>query len=520
MQKFIKQFHLSSNDIFNFNDEFLKINPTFKGDKNGKLIVVTSINPTPEGEGKTSLLLGIVDAMNKFNKKTIGCLREPSIGPVFGLKGTATGGNESTLKNSDKINLHFTGDFHAITTANNLISAIIDNEIFFNSNLNIDPSRIIWKRCIDMNDRSLREIEIKINKNIHYKTGFNITAASDLMALFCLAKFPTDFRTKISNTIIAFSKNNNPIKIKDLQIENAIMKILNDAFWPNLTSTKYESPVLIHGGPFANIAHGCNSIIATRLAKTLANYVITECGFGSDLGFEKFMNIKMQNMNIFPDLAIVCATIKAIKYHGSAEKDINNELESGFKNLVFHVEHIRKYGIEPLVVLNIHKNDTKNDIIKFATLAKVNGIQFSFSEIYNQGPATGELLVKKILKMIDVNKNKKNYLYNVTKDNISTKIEKVCKQAYGAKKITIAPKVKEIIKKRNLQDYYICIAKTPYSLSSDATKINVPNNIEIKINDVEINYAAKTIVLICDKIYRMPGLNQKPKAKKFMTEKN
>lgn len=501
-------------NFINYYDKFYKVkNPP--RDKKGKLIVITSVNPTPKGEGKTTLLIGLVDAMNANGYQAIGCLRQPSLGPVFGMKGTATGGGESVLKDDAKINLGFTGDFDAITAANNLISTAIENEIYFDSKLNIDPQRICWKRCEDLNDRGLREIDIKIKEDINYNTGFNITAASDLMALFCLVNDKKEFKKKLSQTIVAFSKTNKPITISMLKIENAILAILEDALLPNVAFTKYQSPMIIHGGPFANIAHGCNSIIATNTALGLGDYVFTECGFGSELGFEKFMNIKMQTANMKPDGVIICATIKALMYHGQDDKDNIASLEKGFKNLLAHVEHVKQYGYEPLVVLNVNETDTTEELNRFMELCKKYNFNATQSNIYNAGPEKDtKVLTDKVVELAS-HENDVRYLYDVNKDSLRNKLDNITTFAYGANGYKVDKKVSAVLDNRDLQDYYICVSKTQYSLSSDPTKLNKPQNFYIEISDVAINYAAKMVVLICGNVFRMPGLNKEPRAKKF-----
>ena len=508
-----KKLNIKSTQYDNYFDKFLKLN-LIKNNKKSNLIVVTSINPTPVGEGKTTLLIGLVDAMNYHGYSCIGTLRQPSLGPVFGMKGTATGGGKSTLLDDNYINLHFTGDFHALTVANNLISTIIENEIFFNSKLNIDPKKILWKRCIDLNDRGLRNLEIKIKNDLFYNTSFDITAASDLMALFCLCNDIYDFKNKIDNTIVAYTKKNKPIKISELNISDAIIEILKQSFKPNLAQTKYHNPIIIHGGPFANIAHGCNSIIATNTAMNYADYVITECGFGSDLGFEKMMNIKMQTMNKMPNLVIICATIKALKYHGNNKNDIL-ALKEGFKNLYHHINNVRKYDLEPLVILNKNKIDSKQEVDEFINYCKQNNINYAISSIYNDGPSKNtKIIVDKIIKSVKTKPHKK-YLYDVNNDNLNTKLNKILECSYSANTIVISDKVKKILKDKNIQDYFICIAKTQYSLSSNPNDLNVPQNIKIEIKDYSINHAAKMIILLCDNIYRMPGLNKDPRAKNF-----
>lgn len=514
IEKVLDKLNIEKNNYEIYYNKFAKISHVnFDKHKNSKLIVVTSINPTPAGEGKTTLLIGLLDALNNCGYNTIGALREPSVGPIFGMKGTATGGGETRLENEDEINLNFTGDFHAITCANNLITTIIENEIYFNSSLEIDENKILWKRCIDLNDRGLREINIKLNNHKSYSTGFNITAASDLMALFCLVNDVHEFKQKLSNTIIAYNVKNKVIKIKDLELEDAIIKILERVFKPNLAYTSRFNPILIHGGPFANIAHGCNSLIATRTGLQLSDYVITECGFGSDLGFEKLMNIKMQISGLYPNLVIICATIKALKYHGSNKQNSDEQLELGFNNLIAHVEHVRSYNIEPIVILNIHNNDTQDEIKLFHELCDKNKIKSGQSDMYFNGMKNVQSLVKLVVE--NIKENKQKFLYDVNKDSLTTKIKNICKSAYHITDIEINKDVQKVLELSALQDYFICIAKTQYSLTSNPEILNYSKNGKIVINKVEINHAAKLVIPICGNIWKMPGLPKLPLAKNF-----
>lgn len=514
IEKILNKLNIKESNYETYFNKFAKVsNVDNNKHQHSKLIVVTSINPTPAGEGKTTLLIGLLDALNHCGYKAIGALREPSLGPVFGMKGTATGGGQTRLENEDEINLNFTGDFHAITSANNLITTIIENEIYFNSNLQIDENKILWKRCIDLNDRGLREINIKLNNGESYSTGFNITAASDLMALFCLVNNIDEFKEKLNNTLVAFDIKNNPIKIKDLELVDAIVQILHRALKPNLAYTSRLNPVLIHGGPFANIAHGCNSLIATKTGLQLSDYVITECGFGSDLGFEKLMNIKMQQSGLYPNLVIICATIKALKYHGSTNKNNIDQITFGFNNVIAHVQHVKSYNIEPLVILNIHEHDNQNEINLFHELCANNKIKSSQSDMYFNGMQNVQPLIKSVIENIKDNKPK--FLYDVNKDSLNTKIKNICKFAYHIENIEIDEIVMKVLKYNDLQDYFICIAKTQYSLTSDPTILNYCQDGKILINKVEINHAAKLVIPICGNIWKMPGLPKEPLAKNF-----
>lgn len=512
INKLAQHLMINSNDFENYFNKFGKIKiKNFK--HRGKLIVVTSINPTVSGEGKTSLLIGLVDALNSQGHLTIGALRQPSMGPNLGMKGGATGGGDSYLQHQDLINLNFTGDFHAISTANNLITTIIENEIYYNSKLNIDVNKILWNRCIDLDDRGLRALDIRINDNKHYQTKFNITAASDMMALFCLCEDAKDFKQRIGDTIIAYSTDNQPVCIKHLEIVDSIMAILQQALLPNLVATKYNNPVIVHGGPFANIAHGCNSLMATKTALSLGEYVITECGFGSDLGFEKFMNIKMQSSGLYPNLVIVCVTLNTLKHHGQIKSSNVDKIEFGFKNLLAHVKHINQYGLQPLIILNQYENDTDQEIKVFENLCKINSLTYQLSNIYAAGLKNAKAIADAITKNIKDYQPK--FLYNVQKDDLLNKIDSVCKNAYHATKIEMEPSLRKQIADLKCQDYFVCIAKTQYSLSSNSELLNWPNEVIVKIQSVEINHAARLVIPMCEKIWKMPGLPINPRAKNY-----
>lgn len=510
----LKKLKLNEHEYELYCNKFAKLDISYKS-TTSKLIVVTSINPTPAGEGKTTLLIGLVDAMNAHHLKTLGTLRQPSLGPVFGVKGTATGGGESALLDSDDINLHFTGDFHALTAANNLISTMIENEVYYQSKLNIDPQTIMWKRCLDLNDRGLREITVKIDKQHSYQTGFNITAASDLMALFCLVNNQAEFKSQLANTIVAYTTNHQPITIHDLQIEDAVMAILKNAFKPNLALTTNQNPILIHGGPFANIAHGCNSIIATKTALSLADYVVTECGFGADLGLEKFMNIKMQRANLYPSLIVICVTIKALKYHGQ-QTDANDlqQLVNGFENLKVHVAHVRAYHLEPLIILNVNQQDTSAEIETFEQTCKQLKFAYEISHMYHTGTAHTKSLVEHIQRALQTPVS--HFLYDLKHDSAQQKIAKIVNTAYHLHNITYAnPQLEAKLQDQAYKDYYVCLAKTQYSLSSDPSVLNCPSDGKIEITDLEINHAAKLLIPICGKIWKMPGLPLTPRAKNY-----
>lgn len=510
-------------EIINANSGFHKFNidiqKNIKNKKNSNLILVTSINPTPTGEGKTTTLIGLNDCMNYFGRKSLACLREPSMGPYFGIKGSATGSGKNSLLNPDKINSCFTGDFFAIETANNLIVTILENLIYFQEDNDIDIETISWKRCIDINDRSLREISYKIkDKNI--KAEFTITAASKLMALFCLSKNKEDFIIKLENTIIAKTKNDKDIYVKDLKIKDALISIMDDALNPNIVLSSYKNPVLIHGGPFANIAHGCNSFIATNVALSKANFVFTEAGFGADLGAEKFINIKCREFNIKPSLAIITVTVKALKYHGGVKLDDLNTpnlqaIEKGFSNLEKHVESIKSFNLPFCVVINKFNNDTNQELNLLKKLCLKKQIDCEISTTWQNGPSKNLKLVKLIERNISKN-YKINFTYDLKDDSI-LKMEKVAKIIYGAEGINLSNKAKAKLEhyKNQIKDYYICFAKTPFSISSNPNLLGRPKNFYIDIDDFEINSAVKFLIPLTSKIFMMPGLSREPNAQRI-----
>lgn len=495
---------------------FHKVKKNNLNKKNSHLILVTSINPTPAGEGKTTTLIGINDSLNYFNKSSIACLRQPSMGPFFGIKGGATGSGECEIQHPNKINCGFTGDFYEIEAANNLISAIIENEIYFNSDLKIDKNKIFWKRCIDVNDRSLRKINYEVTKNETIDTFFTITAASNLMALFCLAKSKQDFKTRLENTIVAMNINNEPVYVKDLNIIDSLMMILDNALDPNLAFSKHNSPILIHGGPFANIAHGCNSVIATEIGLSQFDYVLTEAGFGADLGAEKFLNIKCRDANLVPSLVVIAVTLKAVKHHGGDKKGLEKIIK-GFENVVKHISTIKSFKLNYCIVINKFNDDDPVELEYLKSLCDAQ-CDSEISNMWSEGPNTSKNICDMIIENCK-NNNSINFTYNLLDEN-TTKIEKICKTVYGASKVNFS---ENVIKKlqdnqKYIKDYYVCCAKTPYSLSADQTLIGCPTNFNIDINDVEINHAAKFIIPILSKIFLMPGLPKEPNAKRIKYE--
>ena len=506
--------------IAKINFEYLE---TLKNKKDGKLILVTAITPTPAGEGKTTVSVGLSDGINKIGKKSIVCLREPSLGPSFGMKGGAAGGGYAQVVPMEQINLHFTGDFHAITSAHNLLSALIDNHIYWGNKLNIDEKKIVWKRVMDMNDRALRVVNINtkgVVKNFFREDGFDITVASEVMAIFCLSNNLKDLEKKIGNITIAYNKNNEPIYAKDLNAQGPMTVLLKEAIRPNVAQTLENNPALIHGGPFANIAHGCNSVIATKAALKLSDYVVTEAGFGADLGAEKFMDIKCRKANLKPSCVVIVATIRALKMHGGVEKeDLKKEnveaLKKGFVNLERHINNVKKFGVETIVAINHFITDTDNEIKVLKEYCDSIDVQVSKCTHWSDGGEGTKDLAKKVVE-ISENSNPDNFkfLYDEN-DALWNKVEKIAKDIYKASKITADENVKEQIKifeKNGYGKLPVCIAKTQYSFSIDSKLKGAPSDHEIPIREVRLSSGAEFIVFICGSIMTMPGLPKVPAA--------
>ena len=490
--------------------------------KNGKLILVTAINPTPLGEGKTTASIGLADGLNKIGKKAILALREPSLGPVFGIKGGATGGGYSQVAPMEDINLHFTGDIHAITTANNLLSAMIDNHIFHGNELQI--KKVVWKRCVDLNDRALRKVKIGLSgeKNmVSREDGFDITVASEIMAILCLSKDMDDLKRRLGNIIIGYNNENEPVTCRDLKAEGSLTVILKDAMNPNIVQTIENNPAIIHGGPFANIAHGCNSVVATNLARKLGDYVVTEAGFGADLGAEKFLNIKCRKMGISPDCVVIVATLKALKYHGGATKqDCSNEnieaLKIGIHNLKKHLENIKSFGVNPIVAINKFTNDTEKELNILQQ--ELEGIaEYSLLENWAKGGEGAVDLAEKVTKICEKEHSFKN-TYEL-KDSLKTKIEKLAKTIYGADNVEYTEEAEEQIKKIDENEVAsnspICVAKTQYSISDDKEKLGYPKEYDVLIRDIKIYNGAGFITVYLGNIITMPGLPKKPNYEKI-----
>lgn len=490
----------------------------------GKVVLVTAMSPTPAGEGKSTVTVGLADAFQHINQNVMVALREPALGPTFGIKGGATGGGYAQVLPMEDINLHFNGDFHAITTANNALSAFIDNHIHQGNELGIDQRRIEWKRVLDMNDRALRQVIVGIGgptQGVPREDGFNITVASEIMAILCLSTGIKDLKESISKITIGYTRDRQPVTVKDLGVEGALAMILKDAIKPNLVQTIEGTPALIHGGPFANIAHGCNSIIATEIARDLADIVVTEAGFGSDLGAEKFLNIKSRKANFEPDAVVIVATIRALKMHGGVAKDQLKEenvvaLKAGIKNLERHVENIRKFGVEPVVALNAFIHDTDAEFEFVQQWAKENGVRLSLTEVWEKGGKGGTDLAEKVLEVIREPKQFKR-LYELEMP-LEEKIEKIVKEIYGGSKVTFTSKAQKQLAqfKANGWDHYpVCMAKTQYSFSDDQTQLGAPSDFEITIRELEAKTGAGFIVALTGAIMTMPGLPKKPAALKM-----
>ncbi|MBQ2917393.1 MAG: formate--tetrahydrofolate ligase [Clostridia bacterium] len=499
-----------------------------KNSKDGKLILVTSINPTPLGEGKTTISIGLADGLSEIGKKPILALREPSLGPVFGIKGGATGGGYVQVAPMEEINLHFTGDIHAITSANNLLSAIIDNHIFQGNELEID--KVIWKRCVDLNDRALRKVQIALSgeKNaVPREDGFDITVASEIMAIFCLAEDLEDLKRRIGNIVIGYNKKGEEIKAKDLKAEGAMTVLLKDAFKPNLVQTLENTPAIIHGGPFANIAHGCNSVIATKMGMKLADYCITEAGFGADLGAEKFLDIKCRNLPKTPDAVVCVATIKALKYHGGMPiEDIKEEsieyLEKGIHNLLKHIDNLKNiYGLNVIVGINKYITDTDNEIEYLRSKLEEKGVNISLVEAWAKGGKGAIDLAKKIVKLCE---EKSDFTYCYEKeDSIKEKIEKIATKVYGAEGVEYTKEASEIIEnleKKGYGNMPVCIAKTQYSLSDDAKDLLCENPFKIHVRNVILKSGAGFVVILTGNIFTMPGLPKVPASEKIDIDEN
>lgn len=490
--------------------------------KNGKLVLVTAINPTPAGEGKTTTTIGLTDALNKIGKTCVAAIREPSLGPCFGVKGGAAGGGYAQVVPMEDLNLHFTGDFHAITSANNLLAAMLDNHIHQGNELRIDTNSIVWKRCLDMNDRNLRDIVIGIGSKANgvvREDGFIITVASEIMAVFCMATSLSDLRERLEKIIVAYNTDGEPVTAKDLNAVGAMVVLLKDAFKPNIVQTLENNMVFVHGGPFANIAHGCNSVRATQMALKLGDYAVTEAGFGADLGAEKFMDIKCRATGLKPDVAVIVATVRALKYNGGVKKPDLNEpnveaVKAGLVNLEKHIENVKSYGVPIVVSLNAFVSDTEEEYNVIREKCAELGCRVELSKVWADGGEGGIELAKAVVELAESGENNFHYLYE---DNLSLrdKIEKISKDIYGADGVEYDKKaVKELdrIESMGFGNLPVCMAKTQYSLSDQADKLGRPSGFNTHVKDVYVSAGAGFVVVLMGNILTMPGLPKKPAA--------
>ena len=495
---------------------------TLKNKKDGKLILVTAITPTPAGEGKTTTSVGLCDGLNKIGKKSVVCLREPSLGPSFGMKGGAAGGGYAQVVPMEQINLHFTGDFHAITSAHNLLAALIDNHIYWGNKLNIDVRRVVWKRVMDMNDRSLRSININLGgvaNGYPREDGFDITVASEIMAIFCLSNDLKDLENRIGNITIGYTRDKKPIYAKDLNAHGPMTVLLKDAIRPNVTQTLENNPAIIHGGPFANIAHGCNSVIATKTGLKLSDYVVTEAGFGADLGAEKFLDIKCRKSGLKTDCVVIVATIRALKMHGGVKKDdLKKEnvdaLKKGIVNLERHISNIKKFNLPVAVAVNHFITDTDKEVNALINFCNNLKVKVSLCTHWSNGGAGTKELAKNVVEICDKNKNKFKFLYE-DKISLFKKIETIAKEIYHASEVVADTKIRDQLKDFEAKGYGnlpICVAKTQYSFSTDPSLKGAPSDHVLPVREVRLSSGAEFVVVICGSIMTMPGLPKIPAA--------
>ncbi|HEZ2257814.1 TPA: formate--tetrahydrofolate ligase [Neisseria meningitidis] len=520
---------LNADNIEPYGHYKAKINPAeaFKlPQKQGRLILVTAINPTPAGEGKTTVTIGLADALRHIGKDAVIALREPSLGPVFGVKGGAAGGGYAQVLPMEDINLHFTGDFHAIGAANNLLAAMLDNHIYQGNELNIDPKRVLWRRVVDMNDRQLRNIIDGMGKpvdGVMRPDGFDITVASEVMAVFCLAKDISDLKERLGNILVAYAKDGSPVYAKDLKANGAMAALLKDAIKPNLVQTIEGTPAFVHGGPFANIAHGCNSVTATRLAKHLADYAVTEAGFGADLGAEKFCDIKCRLAGLKPDAAVVVATVRALKYNGGVERaNLGEEnldaLEKGLPNLLKHISNLKNvFGLPVVVALNRFVSDSDAELAMIEKACAEHGVEVSLTEVWGKGGVGGADLARKVVNAIENQPNNFNFSYDVEL-SIKDKIRAIAQKVYGAEDVDFSAEASAEIaslEKLGLDKMPICMAKTQYSLSDNAKLLGCPEGFRIAVRGITVSAGAGFIVALCGNMMKMPGLPKVPAAEKI-----
>ncbi len=493
--------------------------------ENGKLILVTAISPTKAGEGKTTMTVGLGQGLHQVGKQSVIALREPSLGPVMGLKGGAAGGGYSQVLPMEDLNLHFTGDIHAITTANNAICALLDNHIYQGNECNIDPTKIVFKRCLDLNDRTLRDITIGQGSHVNgieRKDGFNITVASEIMAILCLATSLEDLKQRIGNIIVAYTSEDKPVYVKDLKIEGAITMLLKDALKPNLVQTCEHTPAIVHGGPFANIAHGCNSIIATKTALKLGEYVVTEAGFGADLGAEKFLNIKCREGKLTPDCVVIVATIRALKMHGGVEYDNLKEenveaLAKGVENLAKHIDSIQQFNLPYVVAINQFTHDTEAELNFLKTWCIENNHPCEIANVWLNGGLGAKDLANTVVSLIESNEQTFTHLYN-REDKLEDKISTIAQKVYGARGVVYTEQAQaqlETIKGLGYEDFLVCMAKTPVSLSDDPKILGRPTDFDITIREIRISAGAGFIVCLTGNVLTMPGLPKQPAALKM-----
>ena len=534
ISKIAESINLSEEDYECYGRYKAKISDSYirkiEGNKDGKLILVTAINPTPAGEGKTTTSVGLADAFHKLDKKVMLALREPSLGPCFGMKGGAAGGGYAQVVPMEEINLHFTGDFHAITSANNLLAALIDNHIQQGNELQIDTRQILWKRCLDMNDRSLRNVVVGLGAKTDgfvREDHFVITVASEIMAIFCLANNMADLKEKLGNIIVAYNLSGQPVTAKEIGAVGPMAALLKDAIKPNLVQTLEHTPCLIHGGPFANIAHGCNSIIATKTALKMADYTITEAGFGADLGAEKFLDIKCRKAGLKPDVAVLVATIRALKYNGGIPKDQLSTpnidaLKNGSVNLLKHIENLKKYNLPVIVAINAFVSDSKEEIEFLENICKENDVKFTLSDVWAKGGEGAVELANMIMETVDGKESSFKPLYE-DELSLEDKISKVAKEIYGADGVSYSSTAVKNLKKINelgFGNLPICVAKTQYSLSDDPTLLGRPSGFEITVRDVYVSAGAGFVVVLTGDIMTMPGLPKSPQAYKIDVDDN
>lgn len=520
--------NLTADDLIPYGHHIAKLSPAciknLQGKTNGKLILVTAISPTPAGEGKTTTTIGLADALNQVladtGKQAMVCIREPSLGPVFGLKGGATGGGRAQVVPMEDINLHFTGDFHAISAANNLLAALVDNHLYQGNALDIDPVSITWRRCMDMNDRALRKIKLDVHAKdgheIERHTGFDITVASEVMAIFCLATSLEDLRAQLGNIQVGRTRANKPVLASDLQAEGAMVVLLKNAFQPNLVQTLEHTPAIVHGGPFANIAHGCNSVAATKAALKLADYVVTEAGFGADLGAEKFIDIKCRKTGLQPDAVVLVATVRALKYHGGVEvSDLNMEnlaaLQAGFANLQKHVQNLKQFGLDVVIAINHFVKDTDAEIALLQAEAKKIGLSAIVCKHWAQGGAGALELAKRVIEGSKAQANKFKFLYP-DQLPILKKIETIARTIYGAKGIELSESARATLQglENSYSHFPVCIAKTQYSFSSNPNLRGAPQDHVLQVRELRLSRGAEFIVAICGDLMTMPGLPLHP----------